>query len=78
MIQSQHAGGMLLPPVQKLVATIVFAICENANKSLLRFSFVHHPIGWRFYLANKEKGGFEKSKYNADERCPLRLDAAEP
>jgi len=31
--KSQHAGGMLLPPVQKLVATIIFAIGENANKS---------------------------------------------
>jgi len=29
----QHAGGMLLPPVQKLVATSIFAIGENANES---------------------------------------------
>jgi len=29
----QHAGGMLLPPVQKLVATIIFAIGKNATKS---------------------------------------------
>jgi len=26
----QHAGGMLLPPVQKLVATIIFAKGKNA------------------------------------------------
>jgi len=32
--KSQHAGGMLLPPVQKLVATLVFAKGENANESL--------------------------------------------
>ena len=28
----QHAGGMLLPPVQKLVATIIFAKGKNANQ----------------------------------------------
>jgi len=29
----QHAGGMLLPPVQTLVATSIFGIAENANES---------------------------------------------
>jgi len=29
----QHAGGMLLPPVQTLVATIIFAKGKNANES---------------------------------------------
>ena len=33
-IQSQHAGGMLLPPVQKLVATFIFASGKNANRVL--------------------------------------------
>ena len=28
----QHAGGMLLPPVQTLVATIIFALGKNANR----------------------------------------------
>jgi len=28
----QHACGMLLPPVQKLVATIIFAKGKNANQ----------------------------------------------
>ena len=32
----QHAGGMLLPPVRKLVATIIFAKGENGNR-------IHHP-----------------------------------
>ena len=31
--QMQHAGGMLLPPVQKLVATFIFATGESANES---------------------------------------------
>ena len=35
-ITVQHADGMLLPPVQKLVATIIFAIGKNANR-------IHHP-----------------------------------
>ena len=29
----QYAGGILLPPVQTLVATIIFAIGKNANES---------------------------------------------
>jgi hypothetical protein len=35
----QHAGGMLLPPVQTLVATAIFAEGKNATKSgrYLRF-----------------------------------------
>jgi len=32
----QLSGGQLLPPVQKLVATIIFATGENANR-------IHHP-----------------------------------
>jgi len=32
-ILSQYAGGILLPPVQKLVATLIFAKGENANES---------------------------------------------
>ena len=32
----QHAGGMLLPPVQTLVATLIFAKGKNANR-------IHHP-----------------------------------
>jgi len=31
-IQMQQSGGLLLPPVQKLVATIIFANGENANR----------------------------------------------
>ena len=34
-IAVQHAGGMLLPPVQTLVATIIFATGKNANR-------IHH------------------------------------
>ena len=35
-IAEQHAGGMLLPPVQTLVATIIFARKgKNANRVLL-------------------------------------------
>jgi len=30
----QYAGGILLPPVQTLVATIIFAKGKNANESL--------------------------------------------
>ena len=33
-IKSQYAGGILLQPVQKLVATIIFCEAENANESL--------------------------------------------
>jgi len=34
----QHAGGMLLPPVQKLVATFIFALWgKNANR-------IPHPL----------------------------------
>ncbi len=32
-IQMQVSGGHLLPPVQKLVATIIFAFGKNANES---------------------------------------------
>ena len=32
----QVSGGHLLPPVQKLVATIIFASGKNANR-------IHHP-----------------------------------
>jgi hypothetical protein len=32
--KSQYAGGILLPPVQKLVATIIFTSGENVNESL--------------------------------------------
>jgi len=31
-IEKQMSGGHLLPPVQKLVATIIFALGENANR----------------------------------------------
>ena len=37
MIKSQYAGGILLQPVQKLVATLIFALTDkgkNANESL--------------------------------------------
>ena len=30
----QQSGGLLLPPVQTLVATLIFAIGKNANESL--------------------------------------------
>jgi len=36
-IKPQYAGGILLPPVQKLVATLIFALAgkdKNANESL--------------------------------------------
>ena len=36
-----------------------------------------HPKGWLFFFGGKGKG-FEKYKCSAAERCPLRLDAAEP
>ena len=36
-IQMQYAGGILLPPVQKLVATIIFAAVENASRVRLPF-----------------------------------------
>ena len=31
-IQMQQSGGLLLPPVQTLVATVIFANGENANR----------------------------------------------
>ena len=49
----EHAGGMFLPPVQTLVATIIFATGESANESLashaakqpnLRFSLLYYLI----------------------------------
>ena len=33
----QQSGGLLLPPVQTLVATIIFAASENAYRVLYRF-----------------------------------------
>jgi hypothetical protein len=30
----QYAGGILLPPVQTLVATLIFGKAENVNESL--------------------------------------------
>ena len=40
--QMQYAGGILLPPVQTLVATFIFAMGENANESLrvTKFQFI--------------------------------------
>jgi len=35
IIQSQHAGGMLLPPVQKLVATFIFRLKRKMQTSLV-------------------------------------------
>jgi hypothetical protein len=32
-IKSQQSGGLLLPPVQTLVATLIFATGKNANES---------------------------------------------
>ena len=40
----QQSGGLLLPPVQTLVATIIFAIGKNANES---------PAG---HVAQQQKG----------------------
>ena len=37
-IAVQVSGGHLQPPVRKLVATIIFALGENANR-------IHHPRG---------------------------------
>jgi hypothetical protein len=36
-IAEQHPSGVLLPPVQKLVATFIFAFGENANR-------IPHPL----------------------------------
>jgi len=33
-IAAQHPGGVLLPPVQTLVATLIFACGENVNRVL--------------------------------------------
>jgi hypothetical protein len=44
MIKSQYAGGILLQPVQKLVATLIFARPrkgKNANESRQRHQMSH-------------------------------------
>ena len=43
-IAVQHADGMLLPPVQKLVATIIFALWgKNVNRVLYRPPYMKNP-----------------------------------
>jgi hypothetical protein len=50
IIQSQYAGGILLPPVSKLVATFIFAIGQKCKRiSALRHS--NPPTRVDFYLA---------------------------
>ena len=50
-IAVQHAGGMLLTPVQKLVATLIFAHTgKNANRipNSPPKRKVHHSVGFSF------------------------------
>ena len=46
-ILSQHAGGMLLPPVETLVASFIFASGENVNRVLL--SPITPPFRWCYF-----------------------------
>jgi len=48
----QHAGGMLLPPVQKLVASSIFAQRAKMQTNLASSSKSRHPFaeGCRFLL----------------------------
>ncbi|MBQ6839718.1 MAG: hypothetical protein IJO45_03390, partial [Oscillospiraceae bacterium] len=52
----QYVGGILLPPVQKLVATLIFAISENADKSLLLpvKQEDSHPMGGLFIWQGRD------------------------
>ena len=72
----QHRAGVLLPPVQKLVATFIFA---QRAKMQIESTIPHHKKsntnGVGFFVLRAD---LNPSKCNADERCPLRLDAAEP
>ena len=54
----QVSGGHLLPPVQKLVATIRFAIGKSVIESLIQLSNLRRPNGWRFWCSYFGNGCF--------------------
>ena len=51
MVQSQQSGGLLLPPVQTLVATLIFAhLGENANDSRTGRFIYRSPLVSSFFI----------------------------
>ena len=68
MIQSQYAGGMLLPLVQKLVATLILPYGQNANKSLSLRQKRSTPDGVDLFVTRQ--GNFLKRKtFNCRDFC---------